>query len=274
MSTRIASLAGPSLKLERAKKHLHDLDGMWRWFRETNPYRFALEKDPDTGEEWRVVTRADPIPLCIPILAGDCVHNLRSALDQLIRQLIVANGRKPHNKSEFPIGHSEADYRAKKPGKTKGISQEAADFLDGLEPYKGGQGSETFWTIHHLDIVDKHRLLLTTPASHALVVWGNNFLVWDKDDPDRRVQPLAPGAVLEPRDPPVIRVGSRFQHNKGIEIAPLIALAEGGLGERKPLISTLQRLVEHTALMIAACAEGETWGRAGIADGIAVLPPS
>jgi hypothetical protein len=99
-------------------------------------------------------------------------------------------------------------------------------------------------------------------------------MTWDKDDPERRVEPLMPGQELEPRDPPILRVGARFEHHDDIEIAPLIALAEPGLGERKPLISTLKRLIEHTALLISACAEGETWGRASTADGIGVLPPS
>ncbi len=259
--------------LDRAKKHLHDLDGIWRWFRETNPYGFALEKDPDTGKEWRVVTRADPIPLCIPALAGDVVHNLRSALDQLIRQLIVANGAKPHDKSEFPIGHSEADYSAKKPRKTRGISQDAADLLDAFQPYKGGKGAELFWTIHHLDIVDKHRLLLTTAWSHALILRAGGFTVWDKDETEIIADDVIVEEELELTDPPLLRVGSRFEDHENVHITPLVALDERGLGERKPLIWTLEYLVEKTALVIAAFARAGAWGQHSVPNSIGVFPP-
>jgi hypothetical protein len=273
MSQSRASLDGVELKIKRAKKHLYDLEGMWRWFCETNPYGFVVEKDRETGEQSLVVNRADPLPLCIAGLAGDIVHNLRSALDQIIGQLIGANGRQPHNRAEFPIGNSESDYRSNKARKTQGISKEAADFLDVLKPYKGG--NEPLWAIHHLDIVDKHRLLLTVAASHALLVLGSNFYTWDKSDPEAKIDPVAPLTEFVPRDPPALVVGARFHYDKDLQVTPLLALSEPGLGERKPLIPTLHDLTNFTALASGAFAEVIESGHSAATSchGLNIVPP-
>ena len=52
----------------------------------------------------------------------------------------------------------------------------------------------------------------------------------------------------------------------------VVTLDEPEVGQRKPLIPTLGELIEYTALLTGACAEGERWGAAR-PDSIAVIPP-
>ena len=123
-----------------------------------------MSDDAATGlREWKV-GRADPLPSSLSLLAGDVIHNLRSALDHLIYQLVIANGAKPDTSTAFPLWRTKALFMAKCPGSAKGMSQKAFDILYGLKPYK--RGNPSLWTLHRLDIIDKRRLLLAVAEAH------------------------------------------------------------------------------------------------------------
>lgn len=168
MGDEPASLKGPRLKLQRAKHHLDDLVEAIKRFYETDPYDGVIQDNPETQRREFTVTRADPLPDELAVICGDAVHNLRSALDHLVWQLIIANGGKPNQNAAFPIWGSESKFKSSRPGYAKGVSKQALDLLYGLKPYKGG--SDALWRIHQLDIVDKHRLLLTVAMRHESVI--------------------------------------------------------------------------------------------------------
>lgn len=162
------TLRGPKLKLDRAEKHLDDLVLAIKRFYETDPYDGVIQDNPETGQREFTVTKADPLPDCLAVISGDVLHNLRSALDHLVWQLVLANGGKPNSNTAFPVWHSESKFKSSRPGYAKGVSQAALDILYGLKPYKGG--NDALWRIHQLDIVDKHRLLLTVAMRHESVI--------------------------------------------------------------------------------------------------------
>ena len=164
-----ATLDGPKLKLDRAKKHLDDLEAAINGFFETNPYAVRVKDNPETGKREHIVVKADDLPASLSVLSGDAVHNLRSALDHIIWQLVIANGGEPEDlRTAFPVWRSEADFEAGRPGDAKGISEAALDVLYGLKPYKGG--NDALWLLHKLDIVDKHRLLLSVASAYQQFV--------------------------------------------------------------------------------------------------------
>ena len=167
-SEQVASLKGPRLKLDRAKSHLGDLVEAIKRFYETDPYDEVIKDNPETQRREFRVTRADPLPDELALISGDVIHNLRSALDHLAWQLIVANGGKPNQNTAFPIWGSESKFKSSRPGYAKGASKQALDLLYGLQPYKGG--NDALWRIHQLDIVDKHRLLLTVAMRHESLI--------------------------------------------------------------------------------------------------------
>jgi hypothetical protein len=159
---------GPRVKIQRAKKHIHELDADIAAFLKANPYRVFTEDEADTGDKvWRVQVGKHPPPRWSAI-AGDAVHSLRSALDLLISQLVLANGRTVTDKTAFPIWGAESKYKSGRPGYAKGASKAALDILYALKPYKGGH--DGLWRLHRLDIVDKHRLLLAVVAAHRNVI--------------------------------------------------------------------------------------------------------
>ena len=153
-------LIGIRAKIERANNHLSDLDAACRAFCDTQEDQVSSSVNPNTGELTYYGPPDRDVPMEIAIVAGDAVHNLRSALDHLAYQLVLANGNKPNRKTDFPIFKDASDYEKNCVERTEGMSQKALARIGEAKPYKGG--NDTLWRLHKLDIIDKHRLLFTT----------------------------------------------------------------------------------------------------------------
>lgn len=147
-------------KVERARKHVNDVESEVRTFLATTPYVVGTKKDPETRKPVHYLSSVRVPPTSAAAITGDAIQNLRSALDHLVHHLIqVGTGQPgPFRHSEFPIFDSATDYYAKKDPKLKGARPGAVEAVDALEPYKGG--NDTLWQIHALNLVDKHRFLI------------------------------------------------------------------------------------------------------------------
>jgi len=154
-----------TLKVERAKKHILDLEATWATFFE-GAYEVASKDDLHTGERTYYLASVRDIPHEIPLIVGDALSNLRSALDHLAHHLVIVGtgspGPFPH--VYFPIAKDTAEYNTKRDGRIKGMRQDAIDAINAIEPYESGAG-KILWHLHCLNNIDKHRLLLT--------VWAN-----------------------------------------------------------------------------------------------------
>jgi len=70
-------------KLERAEKHIADIDTAIRLFFESNPYVIVARQDQRTGDYISYVESVRDVPADVSLIAGDALHNTRSALDHL-----------------------------------------------------------------------------------------------------------------------------------------------------------------------------------------------
>lgn len=148
------------VKVERAKQHLRDLETARDGFIASTPYAIQSEFNPQTGYDEFTVTNIQTPPDEIGTIVGDAIHNLRSALDHLAYQLVLANRQNPSSQTCFPIYDDAAKYNSGRTGKLKGMAQDAIDAIDNIKPYLGGE--DIFWYLHKLDIADKHHALLFT----------------------------------------------------------------------------------------------------------------
>ncbi len=152
-------LAGVRLKIERAEQHVRDLHAVLTAFMNGNPYRLVAELDADTGDKVFRVRMSAPIPSDWPAIAGDVAHNLRSALDHLAWQLVLAGGGTPDRDTAFPIRESQAKYETTAKGaKIRGASPSAIHILDALKPYQGG--NDGLWVLSAVNNHDKHKLMV------------------------------------------------------------------------------------------------------------------
>jgi len=111
----------------------------------------------------------------IPVVAGEAIQNMRSALDHLAWHLVEIGCAKQSitlNKTErkqigFPIIDTDipAQYEASRKAKVKGMTQAAIDAIDATKPYKGG--NDLLWRLNQLNNIDKHRLLITVGSALA-----------------------------------------------------------------------------------------------------------
>ena len=164
-----ASIIGVRNKFKRAEDHLAELQGsIQRWG------TAVAEREPFTidhqFERKRVVIRhgkVSPNDPAWPLIVGDIIHNLRSALDHLVCQLAILNGNDVSccDGTHFPICIHKSDFRKADKRLKKLISPEAFALIEDLQPYKAADEGKRptaalLWAVHKLNIIDKHRTLL------------------------------------------------------------------------------------------------------------------
>lgn len=112
------------------------------------------------------------------LLLGDLVHNLRSALDHMVWDLVILNpdSVEPDSKIEFPIYSDRAQYGLphEAPRKLRGIVPEAVDLIEDAHPYHSPNAKRNaLWLLRELDIADKYRTLLLTGSIAGLRSYGH-----------------------------------------------------------------------------------------------------
>lgn len=183
-------LVGIRAKIERAEEHINDLDSRIVAFLKSEAYSVSVEDDPKTDERAYRVHFHSPIPLALSLVAGDALHNLRSALDHLVWQLVEAAGNMPTRETAYPIFKDASaahkffqKSKAKPDPKIKGVPGAAVQLIEATNPYQGGNNQ--LWAVHELNNIDKHRLLITvaTESRHmAIARDGKRQSVWERPD--------------------------------------------------------------------------------------------
>jgi hypothetical protein len=156
---------GVKLKVDRAIHHIDELHAAMQRWHDSGPYSVVRETDPKTGDYSFRLQIQRQIPFSWAASIGDTFHNLRSALNHSMVQLVMANGGTVTKTTEFPVFQNVQAYNAKAAGKVLGASQQAIDLIDAAKPYKGG--NDGLWQIHELDIIDKHRALVPAFGSYT-----------------------------------------------------------------------------------------------------------
>lgn len=246
-------LIPPRLKIDRAKKHLSDLESVLRDHIRSDPYRLVCEykrapeiksdyvdlPPPPMAYHYRIETLS-PLPDEVSLVFGDVVHNLRVALDLMAYDLIVQNGGS-EKFTGFPFHEEAWNLKdALEKGPISVVPKEIKDLLwSDIQPYRSGKG-DSLWHMNRLDIIDKHRLLLATEhitgLANAEFVGGMNFI----------------GGELRNRNP---------DGYLAISITPLVSKNEAALtfevviAERKHfpdrnLVETLRQLTTDTLRVV------------------------
>lgn len=164
-------------------KHLHDLDdAIAAWVGEPGvdpkPYEISGEFRPHSREYVFTGKLTKPLDdlLLWGVIFGDAIHNLRSALDHLVWQLVLLNGKTPSGANQFPICDTGANYWSagwkdgKKTPSTRewrleGVSDAHKALIDEMQPYRTRVPPRTtraLSALRDLSNYDKHRLVHLT----------------------------------------------------------------------------------------------------------------
>ena len=161
------------LKLARALRHISDLEvEAERWLAKP-PIRLHHTVDLATAERLILAELLEPVPGELSAITGDALHNLRSALDNLIYDLALAHTGDPlpadiAKGSAFPVLDEKKSSTARILGrKLGGVHPDVRAIVEEMQPYNpdyGGQRS-LLWVLNDLNAKDKHRLPpLAVPA--------------------------------------------------------------------------------------------------------------
>jgi hypothetical protein len=107
---------------------------------------------------------------------GDAIHNLRSALDHLVWQLVLLNGKTPSGANQFPICDTGATYwsagwkdgkktRSTREWRLEGVSDAQKALIDEMQPYRTRVppgAVHALSALRDLSNYDKHRLIHLT----------------------------------------------------------------------------------------------------------------
>lgn len=157
-----------SLKITRAEKHLQELEKELALFFEKKPFQVSVKIDEKARKPIYYLSSVANVPDNIALLTGDIIQNLVTALDHLAYQLISKdtddNPPKP-NAIYFPIAASLEKYEECKLRKLKGANVKTISAIDQIKPYKGG--NDLICSLHSLNNIEKHRVLLTAGIKSA-----------------------------------------------------------------------------------------------------------
>jgi hypothetical protein len=178
-------LAGVVGKVNRAQLHLNSLGAeLARVDAETKLWGFIARIHRETGKYELRVRRLNPLPMELSLIVGDFVQNLRSALDHLVWQLVIANGRKPKGNS-FPIfderpGPGTREQRSWDKA-IKGLSDDMVEFIERCQPYMS-DGPHLLMGLRNLSNQDKHRVIVDSHAAVRKPPEGFEFEVRSTQD--------------------------------------------------------------------------------------------
>jgi hypothetical protein len=165
-------LAGIDEKLRRAGEHLKTLQDEARSLLQRNSPTIGAEH-ADEQRAWFVVVESCPdVPPRFGVVLGEAIHNMRSALDHLIWQIVVACGNTPSQWNQFPIFDSPARFQKRvvrrrergEPSMLLGVDDRTFDAIEQLQPYhvSSDRHVHALAVLRDLSNTDKHRLVHTS----------------------------------------------------------------------------------------------------------------
>lgn len=158
-----ATLEGCYAKLARAEQLIRELGRVnRRFFRRHLPLAEIVE-DPTTGRQRLITTNVQAPPVAHSIIVGDVLYNLRSCLDHLVHQLILAHtGEAPTYRTyEFPVFVTEKTFDDNISRVLRDVSPDGVRRVRQVQPFAFARPTDTaLYALNELGLVDKHRVPL------------------------------------------------------------------------------------------------------------------
>ena len=181
-----------------------------------------------------VAVEKELLPLAFSVEAGAYINAVRSSLDILAMALV----RRHHleineEKVCFPIFRSEAAFQQNKGGQlVQRLPARERAIIEALKPYP--EGNPPLWTLHHLDIVRKHRRLLDVSIRPVHMSMEGALKAGD-------FVPLATGFIQTVNET-VLGLLRKGVPEPSFRSSFFVALCEEGYAAQKPVLATLIHL--------------------------------
>lgn len=165
------------LKIGRAKEHFAGLETEIKEWVGTNPIIVTKEKNADGRTHDGFAEVVNPPPLHRwALISGDCVHNLRSALDSIVYGIAIheenANPPSEAKMLQFPIAASDVQFSNQK-NWIKSLSLPVQSVIEKAQPYNvpHQEYPPLLELLGSLNNIDKHRTInLMAPVPHRVSI--------------------------------------------------------------------------------------------------------
>jgi hypothetical protein len=166
----MGSLNSVELKIFRAAQHFESLQSELGAYFKSNPGKMVRQPHTcDNEAVFRFVSK-EPVPTRFGLIMGDILQNLRSALDYLVWELVLAANNQPTEKNMFPVCSSlESFMHQVGRHRLDGIAADALAEIKGLQPFNLGPDANKsiLLAIEELANINKHRRILLTNLAAA-----------------------------------------------------------------------------------------------------------
>ena len=159
------SLVGIHAKLRRVEQQIQKITYEADTLCEEVQQGIVREVRDDTDEQvWVYRSKNPEEPVIWSILVGEILYNLRSALDHLVWQLVLANGQTPGRHNEFLIAIDHQRWLQGKGRTLTGVSPKHQAMISYLQPFTGGINLpfnvSNLKVLDDLSNIEKHRHLI------------------------------------------------------------------------------------------------------------------
>jgi hypothetical protein len=164
--------ADSQLKIERAKEHIKNFLSRMVEFGRDSGHSVLVHSKTNTGYDALEIVSTKAIPPDLMCIAGDAIHNLRSALDVAMSEIEFVTTSKRTKDVTFPVYKTRDDLEKAVNSRLEGKTpKRVIDYIvKSIQPYERGNG-DSIWQLHRLDIVDKHRIIVP----HLQLEWVRNI---------------------------------------------------------------------------------------------------
>ena len=161
----MTDLTGITAKLRRAEQQIIEVTKKIDALCDNAEQHIVRSENVSADKQvWTYCGETPSVPMVWSVIVGEILHNLRSALDHLVWQLVIANGETPGRRNEFPITEDADKWEVAKERALKGVSNTCVAKIGALQPYTGGMGLRfdvsMLKTLKQLNEIEKHRHLV------------------------------------------------------------------------------------------------------------------
>jgi hypothetical protein len=180
-------------KLARGIEQIKTLRGEAEAFENAEAYVFRVEQERRSATEvkYRCFARErQPPPDHWPLLAGEAIQNLRSALDYAVYEIAPKRKR---GLAMYPIFTDPCEFQVTGLKRLPGIPAEIRAAIEDTQPYRRlpqAPAEDALERLRTLSNIDKHRAL-TTFASviflESVSAWGDLDIRWEDAAPGKQL---------------------------------------------------------------------------------------
>ena len=249
----------PAMKIAHAQGHMLALRSRVQVWVATQPVGIDVKiHDDRLGASWKLTVRAEPPLNEWSLLVGDCVHQLRSALDACIWDLVTASGVTPKNpqRIQFPIGYDAAKWPDVVNDRLAGLPDDITERVRSVQPFNREEAerqNDGLVILQRLNNTDKHQASIGVSvamhqSSHEVSVKFATEEASERNTPPNVAfgsQAFVNGATLAELHTidPIERVDGEWGFVLGLTI-------DTPIGEQ-PAFETLENLVGYVSQVLA-----------------------